>query len=144
MAWYKKLFGISESPKEVSTGIEIGPGIQLMCGDSVGSVEPMQQHTATEVGVDCKELLSLQEQINALSESINHLNKQRVEAYAMAHNEQIRLLRASEYPAYNLVIEALIEAQEGRPEALEAIKVKRASVRSKYPKSAGIPNESVP
>lgn len=47
---------------------------------------------------------------------------------------EYKTLRSSKYPSLNDVIVALIENEEGRPEALEALKILRAEVKALYPK----------
>ena len=134
MAWYKKLFGVAEQPREVSTGIEIGPGIQLMSGDQLQQEQPTLQLVKSEPIAGLQEVLSLQEQLNALSVELLAIREEKTKEQARIHNEQIRLLRAASYPSIDTVIEALIEAQEGRSERLQEVLSKRAEIRSLYQK----------
>ena len=43
-------------------------------------------------------------------------------------------LRKREYPTINQLVVALIEKEEGRPEALNELKIKRKQIKEKYPK----------
>lgn len=129
MAWYKKLFGISESPKEVSTGIEIGPGIQLMCGDQQPVVDQLQEPV-----VDNSDLSELKQKLSLYTERFDALHKAIEDAEREQKNQHIRLLRASAYPSIDRVIEALIEAQEGNFERLKEVSADRKRVKSLYPK----------
>lgn len=45
-------------------------------------------------------------------------------------------LREKEYPSIQDIVVALIEKEEGRPEALEALKTLRAAIKIKYPKTS--------
>lgn len=137
MAWYKKLFGISEQGREVSTAIEIGPGIQLMHGDQLIKHEGQLADSilsAPQPTISVEEILSLQTQLNALSCELLSLKAEKAKEQDSIRNEHIRLLRASAYPSIDSVLEALIEAQEGRSERLQEVIEKRKQVRSLYPK----------
>ena len=58
------------------------------------------------------------------------------------HEEQLRQdakvaykrLRQAEYPSLEDLTVALMEKEEGRPEALDELKAKRAAIKAKYPK----------
>lgn len=137
MAWYKKLFGISEQGREVSTAIEIGPGIQLMHGDQLqsGAIHVNTLSFApNQPAITADEVISLQTQLNALSCELLSLKAEKAKELDAIHNERIRLLRASSYPSMDSVLEALIEAQEGRSERLQEVIEKRKQVRGLYPK----------
>lgn len=45
-----------------------------------------------------------------------------------------KLLRQKEYPSLNELLVAMIEKEEGRPQALEALMIVREQVKLKYPK----------
>jgi hypothetical protein len=49
--------------------------------------------------------------------------------------EEYRELRRREYPSLDDMLVALIEKEEGRPEALSALMAERALVKTKYPKT---------
>lgn len=73
--------------------------------------------------------LSEEEEAEFLQREADHLaalEEQKLVAY--------KELRKKEYPPLEEVIVALMEKEEGRPEALDQIKVKRAFIKAKYPK----------
>lgn len=54
-----------------------------------------------------------------------------------AQNNQYKDLRKAEYPSLEDMIVALIEKEEGRPEALNALMELRLQVKLQYPKPEG-------
>ncbi len=63
-----------------------------------------------------------------IQDNLRHIKQQ--EDNSVIYKRQ----RLVEYPSELDIIEALMEAQEGRPEKLEEIKAKRLEVKTKYPK----------
>ncbi len=74
----------------------------------------------------------------ALSEQEILEFQEREAAHALKQQEYLLVkykdLRKSEYPTVDELLVALIEKEEGRPEALNALMVQRLQVKSKYPK----------
>jgi hypothetical protein len=105
-----------------------------MSGDQLQQEQPTLQLVKSEPIAGLQEVLSLQEQLNALSAELLAIREEKTKEQARIHNEQIRLLRAASYPSIDTVIEALIEAQEGRSERLQEVLSKRAEIRSLYQK----------
>ena len=73
--------------------------------------------------------LTPQEIIEAEQREIEHL--QRIADYEAT---RYQIDREKEYPPIKDIVVALLEAAEGSPAALEAIKAKRVQIKQKFPK----------
>lgn len=69
--------------------------------------------------------------------SLNDVIQFDIEYQAYKQSIAYKKLREREYPSIQDITVALIEKEEGKPEALEALKTLRASIKIKYPKPTG-------